>query len=221
MQNLRTIVLVALACGCALAGATALVGCGADSDGELPGELLDTPPDVTAIRGQVEPRVSGVGVIGVRNGVSSAIDTTDDDGVYTLHDIPAGEHNLIASGAGFFTDTSARRIVAAKGEQTVAPLITMRPLTAAATLRGQAVSDADGMALPGVQVTVECRAGVCSNITATTDAEGRFEVSVWPELSARIAFQQAGYAPAFVEVEPVASGEAHTAPPARLTAANA
>jgi hypothetical protein len=165
--------------------------------------------------------VLGVGVIGVRNGVSSAVDITDDDGVYALQDIPAGEYNLIASGAGFFTDTSARGVIARRGEQTLAPLITMRPLTAAATLRGQAVSDATGEAPAGVQVTVECRAGVCSNITATTDAGGMFEVSIWPDLHSRVVFQKAGYAPAFVNVDPVPSAQTHTAPPARLTKADA
>jgi hypothetical protein len=216
MSNLRTAVSVCLACACLVAGLRAL-GCAADTVDDLREDVLDNPYDVTAIRGQVEPGVSGVGVIGVRNGVSAAIDITDDEGVYTLYDIPAGEYNLIASGPGFFTDTSARNVVAAKGEQTSAPLITMRELTAGATLRGQAVSDTTGGALVGVHVTVECRTGVCSNISATTDADGRFEVGIWPELSARIVFQMAGYEPAFVSVDPVPPGQAHTVPPTPLT----
>ncbi|MBT7095852.1 hypothetical protein HN937_00675, partial [Candidatus Poribacteria bacterium] len=102
-------------------------------------------------------------------------------------------------------------------EQVEAPLITMRPITAAATIRGQAVAADTGKAMPDVQVTVECRAGVCSNITAVTDEAGRFEVSIWPELDARIVFQAAGYAPLSITVAGLGSGVAFDAPAARLT----
>ena len=217
MRKLPFVLLIVLACACVGAGLCTLTGCASDAADDLPGDMSDTRTAVTAIRGQVEPRVSGVGVIGVRNGVSSAIDTTNDEGVYTLHDIPAGEYNLIASGPGFFTDTSVRNVIAEKGQETVAPLITMRQLTAAAILRGQAVADTAGTALAGVHVTVECRTGVCSNITAVTDADGRFEVGIWPELGARVVFQMAGYEPAFINVDAVPSGLTHTTPPARMT----
>ncbi|MBT3265905.1 hypothetical protein HN371_02075 [Candidatus Poribacteria bacterium] len=216
MSRLLTARVVALAAGLA-AGLVFAWGCGADGTSEPPSTPTDVDTAVTTILGQVEPRVPGVGVIGVRNGVSSAIATTDSDGAYALRDIPAGEYNLIASGPGFFTDTSARRIVVARGEQVEAPLITMRPITAAATIRGQAVAADTGKAMPDVQVTVECRAGVCSNITAVTDEAGRFEVSIWPELDARIVFQAAGYAPLSITVAGLGSGVAFDAPAARLT----
>ena len=192
-------------------------GCGADDTPDAPAVPTDIDSAVTTIRGQVEPRVSGVGVIGVRNGVSSAIASTDDDGLYALRDIPAGEYNLIASGPGFFTDTSARNVIVARGEQVEAPLITMRPVAAAATIQGRAVDDLTGDAMRDVQVTVECRAGVCSNITAVTDEDGRFEVAIWPELDARLVFQKAGYGPVFIRIDALAAGAAFEAPAARLT----
>ncbi len=216
MANSETHPIAALSIAVVVTLAALLIGCAtgeAPEDDVLP---MDAAPTVTTIRGQVEPRVSGIGVIGVRNGVAAAIASTDDSGVYALVDIPAGEYNLIASGPGFFTDTSARNVVVGRGDVTEAPLITMRPVSAAATLRGQALDDITGEVMAGVQVTVECRAGVCSNITALTDADGRFEVSIWPDLTARLIFRQAGYAAAFLDADEIESDGLLVLPAARM-----
>ena len=191
-------------------------GCGSGDGPVGVSPPTDVGPPPTTIHGQVEPRVAGVGVIGVRNGVAAAIALTDEGGVYALVDIPAGEYNLIASGPGFFTDTSARNVVVGRNEVTEAPPITMRPITAAATLRGRAVDETTGDPLAEVQVTVQCRSGVCSNITALTDGEGRFEVGIWPGLDSRLIFQKAGYASAFVNAAALESGAVFDTPPARL-----
>ena len=216
MANSETYPIAALSIALVVTLAALLIGCATGEAPEDDGLPTDAAPAVTTIRGRVEPRVSGIGVIGVRNGVAAAIASTDDSGVYALLDIPAGEYNLIASGPGFFTDTSARNVVVERGDVTEAPLITMRPISAAATLRGQALDDITGEVMAGVQVTVECRAGVCSNITALTDEDGRFEVSIWPDLTARLIFRQAGYAPAFLDADEIESGGPLVLPAARM-----
>jgi hypothetical protein len=155
-----------------------------------------------AIVGHVEPPEAGIGIIAIRNGVETATTLTDERGDYRLAAILAGEYSLVASGAGFFTDTSVRNLVVPAEGEVRAPDIRMRPLASAATVRGRVLDETTGGPLEDVQVVAQCRSGICANLSTTTDGAGRFQIALWPDLAARLLFTRRGYATAQVSVAP-------------------
>lgn len=170
-----------------------LAGCASDDADGQSQTPIDADLRTASIVGSIQPAESGIGVIATRNGMETGITLTDDDGRYRLDDLLPGEYGLIVSGLGFFTDTSVRGLTVERGEEAVAPDVRMRPLDAAATLFGE-VADARSLAaLEDVQVAIRCRSGICPNLSVLTDADGRFEVDIWPDLDTEVVFTRIGY----------------------------
>lgn len=195
-----------------------LIGC-ASADDPV-GEVDQEDESVTAIVGHVEPAEAGIGVIAVRNGVQTAITQTDESGDYRFVDPLVGEYSLIVSTGGFFTDTSVRHLVVERGLEAHAPPVELRPLSAAVKLRGQAVAADTAIGLAGVRVTIECRSGICSNLSVITDAQGQFQTEIWPGLDANLIFERDGYHAQLRQVKAQPPNAVVNVPPVTMEATN-
>ncbi|GIX05655.1 MAG: hypothetical protein KatS3mg115_0058 [Candidatus Poribacteria bacterium] len=194
-----------------------LVGCNRSDLVEDSAPVLGEGVRPPAIVGAVEPAAPGIGVLALRNGVQTRSTLTDSEGRYLLEALLPGEYNLIVSGAGFFTDTSLQGLVVSEGEIVQAPTVRLRPLAAAATLSGRVVDGITGLPLPDVSIVVRCRTGICANLEVRTDAMGRFETDVWPELPGELLVQKRRYRPLAVPFDPLPPHSRLELPTIRLT----
>ncbi|MBM3215768.1 carboxypeptidase regulatory-like domain-containing protein [Candidatus Poribacteria bacterium] len=202
----------------AAAGALLLVGAGCSQDGAWRPETTLDDRDVTGIVGSVEPAEPGIGVLAIRNGVDSAVALTDESGRFRLAGLLPGEYGLVATGAGYFIDTSVRTLRVAEGQETIAPPITMRALTASATLRGT-VTNAAGAPFAGVRIAVICRSAVCAPLSALTNDGGEWQVDVWSELSTTLVYTFDGFRTESSSVPALAPGRRGIVPRVVLIAA--
>ncbi|MDA1191005.1 MAG: carboxypeptidase-like regulatory domain-containing protein [Candidatus Poribacteria bacterium] len=191
-----------------------LVSCAEDS--ATPDDPSDDARRETAIVGRVAPPQSGMGVLAVRNGFEFASALTNDDGEYRITGLIEGEYNLIVSGQGFFTDTSVRGLSVGAMETVEAPPIEMRPFAAAATLFGRVVDSVFDEPLEGVGVTIRCNTGVCANLTAFTNDDGRYETAIWAGLAGEMLYQKAGYRLSRMDIPALPSGSVNEIPTVRL-----
>ena len=190
---------------CAMAvGIGMTTGCGdnpvTDTKVELPKAKTDLEES-----GQVKGRVlpSGVNplIVVIRNGVDFRSTIADEEGYFTISDLPGGEYSLQVIATGFFTDISISRIELKKGEShEVAPII-LRQQSAGATLLGQVINQADGQPLAGAQVQIECAPGVCAPLGGTSGPDGNFSVKIWSGLGANVNVQKLGYRSVLVRVK--------------------
>jgi len=164
----------------------------------------------TAIVGRIEPAEPGVGIIATQNGLETTVTLTDEDGRYRLSGLLPGKYDLVASGQGFFTDLSVRGMSVEEGQIVEAPLISLRPFSKAATVKGRVLDAVSEKPLKDVRVTIRCNTGICANLSSVTDEEGRYEVLLWPDLAGTAILQKEGYAITELVIPPQPSGATHT-----------
>jgi hypothetical protein len=187
-----------------LTAVVGLAGCGDNPVNDAASESPEVQTDLGAgaeLTGRVLP--SGVSplIVLIRNGVDFRSTVADEEGYFTISDLPSGEYSLQVIATGFFTDISVARIELEKGEShEVAPIV-LRQQSAGATLLGQVINKSDGQPLAGAAVQVECAPRVCAALGGTSGPDGTFSVKIWSGLGANVNVRKHGYQTVLVRVK--------------------
>jgi hypothetical protein len=146
---------------------------------------------LTADRGTLAGTVSdggtGIAIAGARVTVSTTgqFATTDNNGSYTLENVPAGPHEVTASALGYSNTTASVSIIA----DTINPQdFSLAPLPAG-TVTGQVTAAATSAGIPNVRVKVHA-----TDQTATTDANGNYTLKNVPAGPQTLSALVNGYA---------------------------
>jgi hypothetical protein len=185
-----------------------IIGCGGDNAvdtrEEEPGDGAPPGEKGGAIAGTILPPGISPLVVVLRNGIDFTNVIADEEGNYTISNLPAGEYSLQVVSTGFFTDTSVRNLQVKDGETVKASLIIMRARTEAATLLGKVVDQFDGQPLADAEIQIECSTGVCAALSAVTGQDGKFSIDIWSGLESNINVRKLGYRTQAIKVRALA-----------------
>jgi hypothetical protein len=135
------------------------------------------------------------------------------DGAFEVKDLAPGYYHLMVVATGFFTNITLKSVEVKAGEVTdVGRVVLLQKVELgweSPRISGK-ITDA-GTKLPIVQanVRVECGDGVCF-FDSKSDDEGRYIVTVWPDLLPILTISKAGYKSFGKEFAPMRRGERHT-----------
>ena len=197
-----------------------VMGCGdnpsVDTD-EVPAEE-QTPVSGggATITGQVLPPGVSPQIIVIRSSIDFTNAIADEEGRYTIPNLPAGDYSLQVIATGFFTDISIRNLQLKSGETREAELVILREQSQAATILGQITDKSDGLPLPDAEVQIECATGVCAPLGAVSDQEGKFSIDLWSGLGSNINVRKLGYRTKPIQVEALNPGQTKTLKPIEL-----
>jgi len=181
------------------------VGCG---DVEILEETDDMPPkeEVTttgSIKGIIAPLSIDAGVIVVKEGEQLKFVMADEQGEYTISDLPAGEFDLEVTAPFHFIDISLKRVQVIPGQSTLAEKVTLRSWADAATFAGAILDAETGQPIEKADIRIECATSVCSPLFTATDDDGSFEKDIWPDLESDITISKIGYKTINAHVKPL------------------
>ncbi len=159
------------------------------------------------ITGQVLPPEVSPQVIVIRNGIDFTNAIVDEEGRYTISNLPAGDYSLQVIATGFFTDISINNLELKAGEIHGADLVILRERSEAAILLGQVVNQSNNQPLPDAEVQIECSTGVCAPLSAVSDQKGRFSIDIWSGLGSNINVWKPGYCTKPIHIEALNPGQ--------------
>jgi len=153
------------------------------------------------IRGTITPPVDGTSINAFRGEGWVAFTTNDEEGNYEFRDLPVGTYALDVSAPFHFVDLSNRSIEVVAGEVTQAKPVFLRAWEDAAKLVGRVIDANTKQPLPEVKLFVICTSRICTGFSATSDAQGAFEIRLWPDLQAQLSIEHLGYQPQLIVIE--------------------
>ncbi len=186
------------------------LGCGDSSVLDIrENETQETtiPRESVSIMGRVLPVGIMPLIIVQRNGIDFKNTVADEEGNFTIPNLPVGEYSVRVIATGFFTDISINHLQLKAGETYVAEPVTLIARSEAATLLGQVVDKADNTTISDAEVHVECSTGVCALLSATSDQNGKFSIKIWSGLSSIFNVQKLGYQISSFQVEALKPNE--------------
>ena len=160
------------------------------------GESDPIDSTATATVSGVVRAATGAVIEGASVGIGSATATTDADGQFELQNLPVGSATIVTSASGFEQRSESISLVAGNNAHDV--VLTRIPT---ATVSG-VVTDLSGAVIEGASVKI-------GSATATTDAEGRFELQNLPVGNATIHTTAPGFVPRSETVSLVAEANTH------------
>ena len=167
------------------------------------------PRDSVSIMGRVLPAGIMPLIIVQRNGIDFKNTVADEEGNFTVPNLPVGEYSVRVIATGFFTDISMNHVELKVGETYVAEPVTLIARSEAATLLGLVVDKADNTIISDAEVHVECSTGVCALLSATSDQNGKFTIKIWSGLSSIFNVQKLGYQISSFQVQALKPNEKH------------
>jgi len=180
-------------------------GCGDVSvEQEAPETQNETVQAKTGnIRGTITPPVDGTSINAFRGEGWVAFTTNDEEGNYEFRDLPAGTYALEVSAPFHFVDISNRSVEVVSGQITQAKPVFLRAWADAAKLLGRVIDANTKQPLPEVKIDVVCVTRICNALSATSDAQGAFEVLLWPDLEAVLSISPRGYQAQSIAIKPL------------------
>ncbi|MDE0186639.1 MAG: carboxypeptidase-like regulatory domain-containing protein [Candidatus Poribacteria bacterium] len=167
------------------------------------------PRDSVSIMGRILPAGIMPLIIVQRNGIDFKNTVADEEGNFTVPNLPVGEYSVRVIASGFFTDISMNHLELKVGETYVAEPVTLIARSEAATLLGLVVDKADNTPISDAVVHVECSTGVCALLSAASDQNGKFTIKIWSGLSSIFNVQKLGYQMSSFQVEALKPNEKH------------
>ncbi len=158
-------------------------------------DVLLTPIPTATVSGAVSATAGGV-IAGATVKVGSATATTGPDGRYELQNLPAGNATIVTSAPGF--NPRSQSITLAVGANTHDVVLAPTPTATASGV----VNSTTGAVIAGASVTI-------GSATATTGADGRFELENLPLGSVTIGTSAPGFAPQLEVVSLVEGANTH------------
>jgi hypothetical protein len=144
-------------------------------------DVVLAPTPTASVSGAVSASTGGV-IAGATVEVGSATATSGADGRYEFASLPVGNATIVTSAPGFDEVSVSISLVAGPNVHDV-----VLTLTPTATVSG-VVTSTTGAVIAGASVTIE-------NITATTGADGQFELQNVPVGHVTLGASATGYAP--------------------------
>ena len=166
-----------------------------------------TMGDSATITGRVLPSGIMPLIVVLRNGIDFKNTVADEQGYYSIPNLPAGEYSVQMIATGFFTDISINHLELKAGEIHEAEPVILIARSEAATLLGQVVDKVDNTPISDAEVQVECSTGVCALLSATSDRTGRFSIEIWSGLGSNINVWKLGYRISPIQVEALKPNE--------------
>lgn len=164
----------------ALATALLLAACGSNDGGG---------PAASATVSGIVRAATGTAIGGASVTIGSATATTGGDGRFEIENLPLGNATINTSAPGFAPRSQSISLAVGMNPHDVV----LTPQAALiATLSGL-VTATNGAVVPGATVTI-------GSLSATTGADGRFEIGNLPQGSATIVTSASGYVPGVVSV---------------------
>src|ERR671914_390145 len=160
------------------------------------GESDSGGPTATATVSGVVTAATGAVIEGASVTIGTVTATTGADGRFELQDLPVGSATITTSAPGFAPRSESVSLVAGINAHDV--VLTPTPT---ATVSG-VVTAATGAVIEGASVTI-------GTVTATTGADGRFELQDLPVGSATITTSAPGFAPRSESVSLIAGINNH------------
>jgi hypothetical protein len=152
-----------------------------------------TVGDNVTIMGSVLPAGITPLIVVLRNGIDFKNTVADEQGYYSIPNLPAGEYSVQVIATGFFTDISINHLELKAGETHEAEPVILIARSESATLLGQVVNKADNTPISDAKVQVECSTGVCALLSTVSDRTGKFSIQIWSGLSSNINVRKLGY----------------------------
>lgn len=183
-----------------------LLGC--DDVSVEPVKAPETPNEPVqattgSIQGTITPPVGGTSINAFREGNWKGFTTVDGQGNFEFQDLPEGTYALEVSAPFHFVDISNKSVEVVAGEVTQAKPVFLRAWKDASKLLGTVIDAQTKQPLPEVTITVVCVTRICTGFSKTTDAQGAFEVLLWPDLQAQLSIEHLGYLPRLMTIEPL------------------
>ena len=136
-----------------------------------------------------------------RNGVDFRTTLADDEGKWTMSELPKGDYSLYVVASGYFTDISRSNLTVADGETLDVGTVALRQHTDAATLIGQVTDKTNGHPIPESDINIICVTGICAPINGVTDSDGNFSIQLWSGLAGNVNIKTQDHRPTFVHVQ--------------------
>jgi hypothetical protein len=187
-----------------------VAGCGDNPTVDTTENPVEAPianKDGATITGLVLPPGVGPQVIVLRNAIDFTNTIADEEGRYTISNLPGGDYSLEVIASGFFTDISINNLQLKAGDTHEAGLVILREQAQGATILGQVVDKSNDQPLPEVEVQVECSTGVCAPLSAESDQEGRFSIDLWSGLASNINVRKFGFRTKPIPVQALEPGQ--------------
>jgi thermitase len=136
-----------------------------------------------AITGRVTDAEDGLAISGVQVSDGTRTAMTDAAGMYTIDDVPPGNHQIVASKGGYST---LSLIIAVLSGATAVADFSLNEVIVPGSITGSVTDAQDGSPIIGASVTDGAR-------TVTTDASGQYAIADVPPGSYEITVSKEGY----------------------------
>ena len=181
-------------------------GCGDVSVEQVPApEMQNEAVQATtgSIRGTITPSVNGTSINAFRDEDWVAFTTNDEEGDFEFQDLLEGTYALEVSAPFHFVDISNRKLEVIVGQVTEAKPVFLRAWKDADKLFGRIIDANTKQPLPEVEIDVVCVTRICNALSVTSDAQGAFEVLLWPDLESVLSISPPGYRTQSIKIKPL------------------
>ena len=186
--------------------AALLWGCG-----DVPVEQAEAPETQNktvqattgSIRGTITPPVNGTSINAFRGEDWVAFRTNDEEGNFEFQDLSEGTYALEVAAPFHFVDISNRQLEVIAGQVAEAKPVFLRAWKDAAKLFGKVIDANTKQPLPEMEIDVVCVTRICNALSVTSDAQGAFEVLLWPDLESVLAISPPGYRAQSIKIRPL------------------